>query len=157
MKTILALLALATAALASAEPVKLKFPEIVELGASLRALDGAEKEVKTDQGIRVIRVPLDLKASARIAIAKNLAVVRTALDAFEAQRQRTLQTVNPGAVEKIQTDQTLLTKFVLAWNEVVKEPVTLDVTLIAEDQLNLDTNKEITGSVLAGLTPVLKK
>lgn len=159
MKAIkLILLLFITAALASAEPVKIKFQDLAELGGSLRALDGTEREVKTsDQGTRLIRVPLDLKPAARIAIAKNLSAVRTALDAFESQRQALLQKVSPGAIDKVQTDPSLLGKFAQLWTELLKEPVTIDLTPIAEDQLNLEANKEITGSVLAGLTPVLKK
>lgn len=147
---------LAVSAFAFAEPVKIKFTDLAELGAALRSLDGTEKEVKTsDQGTRIIKVPLDLKPGARIAIAKNLATVRGALDAFETQRQALLQKVSPGAIEKIQTDQVLLGKFAQLWTDLVKEPVVIDVQLITEEQLNLDTNKEITGSVLAGLAPIL--
>ena len=146
----------AASVLTVAEPIKIKFADLAELGAALRSLDGTEKEVKTsDQGTRIIKVPLDLKPAARIAVARNLSTVRTALDAFESQRQALLQRVSPGAIEKIQTDPALLGKFAQLWTEIVKEPVSIDVVLLTEDQLNLEVNKEITGSVLAGLTPIL--
>lgn len=147
---------LAASALAFAEPVKIKFTDLAELGAALRSLDGTEKEVKTsDQGTRIIKVPLDLKPGARIALAKNLSTVRGALEAFETQRQALLQRVSPGSIEKIQTDPALLGKFAQLWTDLIKEPVTIDAVFITEEQLNLDTNKEITGSVLAGLAPIL--
>lgn len=152
---IVAVLALSVASL-RADTVKVKFSELAELGASLRGLDGAEREVKTsDQGTRVIRVSFDLKPAARIAIAKNLSAVRTALEAFEAQRQSILQSVSPGAPEKVQTDPALLAKFADAWNALAREPVAIEVAMISEDQLNLEANKEITGTILAGLAPVL--
>lgn len=154
--TVLLAAFLAASVFAFAEPIKLKFTDLAELGAALRSLDGSEKEVKTsDQGTRIIKVPLDLKPAARIAVARNLAAVRTALDAFETQRQRLLQTVSPGAIEKIQTDPALLGKFAQLWTDLVKEPVVIDVVLITEEQLNLDANKEIAGSTLAGLAPIL--
>ncbi len=142
---------------ASAENIKLKFQDLAELGSALKGLDGLEKEVQTsDQGKRIIRVPFDLKPAARIAIAKDLTAVRGALDAFEQQRQVLLQRVSPGAIEKVQTDIVLLGKFSELWNAFVKEPITIDVTFLTEEQLNLDSNKEIVGSMLAGLTPILK-
>lgn len=141
---------------ASAETIKIKFQDLAELGGALRSLDGSEKEVKTsDQGTRIIRSPFDLKPAARIAIAKDLAAVRGALDAFEQQRQAILQRVSPGAIDKVQTDVALLGKFAQLWNDLVKEPVVVEVVLITEEQLNLEANKEIGGTVLAGLSPIL--
>lgn len=142
---------------ASAETLKIKFNDLAELGAALKSLDGVEKTINTsDQGTRVIKTSFDLKASARIAIAKDLAAVRTALEAFETQRQLLLDRISPGAIQKVQADPTLLAKFISAWNDYTKEPIALDVTLLAEADLNLDVNKDIGGSVLAGLSPILK-
>jgi hypothetical protein len=144
------------ASIATADTIKIKFNDLAELGGALRSLDATEKEVKTaDQGTRIIKVPLDLKPAARIAVAKNLASVRGALEAFEQQRQALLQRVSPGAIEKIQSDQALLGKFAQAWNDLIKEPIVLDVVLITDEQLNLEANKEIGGTVLAGLAPIL--
>ncbi len=141
---------------AFADPIKIKFVDLAELGGALRSLDGTEREVKTsDQGTRIIKVPLDLKPAARIAVAKNLSAVRGALDAFESQRQVLLQRVSPGAIEKVQQDPALLGKFAQLWNDYIKEPVVLEVTLLTEEQLNLDANKEIGGTTLAGLAPIL--
>lgn len=153
-----ALLALAVSASVHAEAVPVKFAELVELGGSLAVLDGIEHEVKTsDQGTRIIRIPLDLKAAPRIAIAKDIAAVRTALAGFESQRMKLLQTVSPGAIEKVQGDPVLLAKFRQLWEDYIKDAVKIDVVLLTEEQLNLDANKEIVGSVLAGLSPILKK
>lgn len=144
------------ASIASAEPIKIKFQDLAELGGSLRSLDGVDREVKTsDQGVRILRTPFDLKPSARISIAKDLSAVRAALDAFEQQRQALLQRVSPGAIEKVQTDVALLGKFAQLWTDLVKEPVTIDVATLSEADLNLEANKEITGTILAGLAPVL--
>ncbi len=154
-KYILMFAAIFAAVCLQAEPVKIKFNDLAELGAALRALDGNDKSIQTSEGTRVIRVPLDLKASARIAIARNLSAVRTALEAFEQQRQQLLQQVSPGAIQKVQNDPELLTKFLVLWTEATKDPVTLDLQLLTEEQLSLEANKEITGSVLAGLAPIL--
>jgi hypothetical protein len=142
---------------ASAETIKIKFNDLAELGASLKSLDGVEKTVNTsDQGTRVIKTSFDLKASARIAIAKDLAIVRTALEAFETQRQLLLERVSPGAIQRVQADPALLAKFVALWNDYTKEAVAIDVVMLTEADLNLDVNKDIGGSILAGLGPILK-
>ncbi len=144
-------------ATALAEPAKLKFAELVDLKGALLVLDGIPKEIRTADGSKIIRVPLDLKAATRIAASKNLAAVNPALDAIEAQRQVILQKVSPGAPEKIDSDQGLKAKFFELWNSYVeKNAVTVEVVKMTEESLNLEVNKEITGSVLAGLAPVLK-
>lgn len=141
----------------SAESIKLKFQDLAELGGALKALDGLEKPVQTsDQGTRIIRVPFDLKPAARLAIAKDLTAVRAAMEAFEQQRQVLLQRVSPGAIEKVQTDPSLLGKFSDLWTALIKEPIAVDVTFLTEEQLNLDANKEIVGSMLAGLSPIIR-
>ncbi len=153
--------ALFATAFLHADTVKLKFSALAELGASLKEMDGADKpyeNVQTNQGAvtRILKVPYDLKTPVRIALAKDLVVVRAALDAFEQKRQRIIAEVSPGAPEKIQIDQALMTKFINAWNIATTEPVTVDLQLISSDDLNLDKNKELPGTVVAGLTPLLK-
>ncbi len=111
-----------------------------------------------DQGkdpAKLVKTPYDLKAATRIAIARNLVATQTALEAFEVSRQKALQTISPGAPEKVQTNQELLAKFLDLWAKETAEPVTIDLALIHEDALNLDANPNIPGTVLAGLTPIL--
>ena len=154
-KLLTLLAALCILASTSADTIKIKFQDLAELGLALKSLDGTEREVKTDQGSKIIRIPFDLKPTARITIAKDLLAVRTAMDAFEQQRQALLQRVSPGAIEKVQTDAILLGKFAQLWADLIKEPVAIDIAFLTEDQLNLEANREITGTIIAGLTPVL--
>ncbi len=136
--------------------VKLKFDDILALSGSLSVLDGIPHEVKTsDQGSKIIRVPLDLKPGARIAAAKNIAAIKLALEGFEAQRVKLLNDVSPGAPERVAKDDAMNARFTVLWNAYVKEAVALDLESMTEEQLNLDANREITGSVLAALAPLL--
>lgn len=145
------------AAVCFAEPTKLKFNTLAELGNSLRSLDGLEKSV--DQGkdtpAKVVLVPWDFKPATRIAFARDLAAVRLALEAFEATRQALLKSLAPTGPEKVASDPALLAKFVVGWNDAIKDPVTVDLVLIAEDDLKLDANA-LPPSIITGLLPILK-
>lgn len=151
-----------SAAVCFADPVKLRFNAITDLVGSLREMDGVEKVYENVAGqngatnTRILRVPYDLKTPVRIALAKDLSALKQALDAFEQKRQVALNTVSPGAPERVQNDPALLAKFVTAWNAAVLEPVIVDLVLISEEDLNLDKNKDLPGSVLSGLGPIIK-
>lgn len=141
---------------AAAEQVKLKYSQLVDLASALRSLDGYPKVI--DQGkepAKVLTVPFDFRATARMAIARDLVAVVAALDAFETSRQKALQTASPGAPEKVATSPELLAKFLELWNKEIGEPVTIDLALLSEESLNLEANTNITGTALAGLTPVI--
>lgn len=156
-----ALLALAFSLTARAEPVKLKFQQISDLSVALAQLDGTERayeNVALPNGqttTRILRVPYDLKTAVRIGIARNIATIKTALEAFEAKRQSLLAQVSPGSPEKIQNDPQLLAKFIALWNESTKEPLSLDLVVFAEDDLNLEKNKDLANATIAGLSPLL--
>lgn len=160
--TNLLLLAVLFAASLFADPVKLKFQPLAELNGALQSLDGSERAYENvslpngQTGTRVLRVPFDLKAAVRIGIARDISAVKFALESFEAKRQIILLQVSPGAPEKIQNDPALLAKFMTAWTEATKDPITVDLFLLTEEDLNLDKNKDLANATIAGLAPIIK-
>ncbi len=153
----LIILAALSAAVCFADPVKLKFSALAELGNSLRSLDGLEKAV--DQGkdvpAKIVLQPWDFKPATRLAVARDLAAVRVALEAFETTRQALLKATSPAAPEKVSTDPALLTRFITNWNDAIKDAVVVELVLVSEDDLKLDANN-LPPSILTGLLPILK-
>ncbi|HEY0966926.1 MAG TPA: hypothetical protein VGD88_06025 [Opitutaceae bacterium] len=151
------LLFVALASGLNAESLKLKYAQLVELGSALSALDGAQRVVPQGDGkpSAVVFTAYELGGKTRLVIARNVAAIKTPLEAFEQTRQALLKQVSPGAPEKVATDPELTAKFIALWNDATKDPVTVDLAKIPEDDLKLDANA-VPPSVLTALLPILK-
>lgn len=155
MSIILLFVALASGL--NAESLKLKYAQLAELGSALTALDGAQRVVPQgeDKPAAVVFTAYEFSGKTRLAIARNVGALKAPLQAFEDTRQALLKQVSPGAPEKVAGDPDLVAKFALLWAEATKDPVTVDLTKLSEDELKLDANA-VPPSILTALLPILK-
>ncbi len=147
---------------ARAEPPRLNYAQLTDLADSLVKMDGAERAYENvalgggQTATRILRVPYDLRTPVRVALANDLSKVKVGLAAYEQKRQLALNTVSPGAPEKVQSDPALLAKFATAWNVATAETVPVDLELVTLDDLNLEKNKDLPGTTISGLAPIIK-
>lgn len=165
-RTKLLLLAVLSIALsASAEPVKLKVSAILDLHAGLSALDGYQKEIPqgrdqtgAERPSLVMPVGYKFNAATKWALAADLAEAAKAKAVYDAAVLATVKAVSPdGTGEAIDKSPALKARFseeVRKLQELEKE---LNLTLVTREDLNLDANGNIPGTVLTWLSPILKK
>jgi hypothetical protein len=154
-----------SAASAFAEPVKLKVSAILELHAGLTALDGYQKEIPqgrdqngAERPSLVMPVGYKFPPAAKWAIADDLAAVKRAKDTYDAAVLATVKAVSPdGTGESIDKSPVLKAKFSDEVRKLQDLEQTLDLKLLTREDLNLDANSNIPGTVLTWLSPILKK
>lgn len=164
-KTMSLLAALAFASAAFAEPVKLKVSAILELHDGLTALDGFQKEIPqgrdqngNERPSLVMPVGYKFPAATKWAIADDLAAVKKAKATYDAAVVATVKAVSPdGTGEAIDKSPTLKAKFSDEIRKLQDLEQTLDLKLITREDLNLEANANLPGSVLTWLGPILKK
>ncbi len=164
-KTFLYLAAIFLAAVLRAEPVKLKVSAILELNEGLTALDGFQKEIPqgrdsngNERPSLVMPVGYKFSAATKWAIADNQAVVKKARATYDAAVLATVKAVSPdGTGEAIDKSPTLKAKFSDEVRKLQELEQTIDLKLLTREDLNLEANPNIPGTVLTWLAPVLKK
>lgn len=161
----LILAALAFVSPAFAEPVKLKVSAVLELHEGLAALDGYQKEIPqgrdqngNERPSLVMPVGYKFGAAAKWAIADNLAVVKKAKATYDAAVVATVKSVSPdGTGEAIDKSPVLKAKFSDEVRKLQELEQTLDLKLLTREDLNLEANGNLPGTVLTWLSPILKK
>jgi hypothetical protein len=146
----------ASAVCASADPVKIKGSDLLELGRGLGDLDGCFKVVtdpRTGKDEKVA-IAYEFTGKVRFAIARNLTAVKPALEALAKAKQAIGEEVAGKGVTEIKGDSPALAAFNRKWAEVLNEPITVDLAKLTESDLNLDRNG-IPGTTLTALQPVI--
>jgi hypothetical protein len=157
--------ALALACAAQAETVKLKVSEMLELNAALASLDGFDKEVPqgrqpdgTDAPAKIIRGGYKFAAKAAWALADNRAEALRAKANYDAAALGIVKALSPdGTPEAIDKSPALVAKYSDEVRKLLDLQKEFTLTLISREDLNLDVNSMIPGTVLAKLGPILKK
>lgn len=147
-----------TAFAASAETVKVKARDLLNLQTALTSLDGHERvlEAAKDEPAKVAQVPYDLSGAARLAVAFDIAEVNSAITALNSARDGLIKEISGGKNSIPKEDEAAIAKFSEKFGEVLDAPVDLNLRIIAVADLKLDVNP-IPGTVLAVLKPVLKE
>lgn len=159
------ILALALAGALHAETVKLKVSEMLELNAALASLDGFDKEVpqgKDGNGVdlpaKIIRGGYKFSAKTAWALADNRAEALKAKANYDAAQLGIVKALSPdGTGEAIDKSPALQAKFSDEVRKLLDLQKDFSLTLISREDLNLDVNGMIPGTVLAKLAPILKK
>lgn len=157
--------ALALACAAQAETVKLKVSEMLELNVALSTLDGFDKEVPqgkdgsgSDLPSKIIRGGYKFAAKTAWALADDRAEALRARATYDAAALGVVKALSPdGTPEAIDKNPALLAKYSDEIRKLLDLQRDFTLTLISRDELNLDVNTMIPGTVLAKLGPILKK
>jgi hypothetical protein len=153
-KTLFALLLLITAPL-FAEPIKLKVVDVISLNQALSLLDGAQKVVpQGDAPAKIVIVPYDFSGKTRWAIAQNLIALQPHAKAADDARNALVKQIGGEAGGIKADDAAKIAKFTVAYNELLIQPVTVELTKIPLADLKLDINA-LPPSVLAILSPII--
>ena len=138
-----------------AEPIKLKVSDLLALQQGLAAFDGQQKVVpQGDAPAKVVLVPYELPGKTRWAIAQDLAAIAPALKAADEARNALLKQIGGEAGTISSSDTVRISKFTAAYNEVLNQVVTVELTKIPSADLKLDANP-LPPTVLASLTPII--
>lgn len=163
-KTMFLLAALAFATAAFADTVKLKVSTILELHEGLSALDGFQKEIpqgKDQNGNErpslVMPVGYKFSAKAKWAIADNLAAVKKAKATYDAAVLATVKSVSPdGTGEAIDKSPVLKARFSDEVRKLQELEKPIELSLLTREDLNLEANSNIPGTVLTWISPIVK-
>jgi hypothetical protein len=154
------MIALASAGALRAETLKLAVKDTLALNASLTALDGFDREISQGKDLpsKIIRGGYSFNAKTAWAIADDLAETKRAQENYDSARLAAIKEISPdGTGDAIDKSPALAAKFSEKMRAVLDLVKPINLTLISRDDLNLEVNKMIPGSVLAGLAPVIQK
>ena len=160
LKLLLPVLLSLTALPAPADTLKLKVSEILSLHDGLSALDGYQKEVPQGEGqpSRIIAAGYKFSAKVKWAVADDLAAVAKVKAVYDAAVLATVKAVSPdGTGEAIDKSPALKARFSDEVRKLQELEKPVDLTLLTREDLNLDVNAGIPGTVLTWLAPILKK
>ena len=138
-----------------AEPIKLKVSDLLALQQGLAAFDGQQKVVpQGDAPAKVVLVPYELSGKTRWIIAQNLAALQPQVKAADEARNALLKQIGGESGTIPATDTARISKFTAAYNEVLNQSVTVELTKLALADLKLDANP-LPPTVLSALAPVI--
>ena len=151
---VIALLLISASAL-GAEPIKLKVSDLLALQQGLAAFDGQQKVVlQGDAPAKVVLTPYELSGKVRWVIAQDLAALQPQAKAVDEARNALLKQIGGEFGTIPSTDTARISKFTAAYNEVLNQSVTVELTKIALADLKLDANP-LPPTVLSSLTPII--
>lgn len=151
MKSTLRLFALfvLSAAGVFAVPAHLSFTQAQEAIGALQGLDGYT--VLDANNFRTV-LNYDLKGQTRRNIAEDLNILKAAVLALQqtAAKIKAADGLNPDGTGGTPAQKT---KADADWADATRSPLELDLKVITIDDLNLDANKTLPGSIIAALAP----
>jgi hypothetical protein len=149
------IVALALAPFLAAEPLTRKGSEILDLDRGLAGLDGAFKVVTDPRTGKDEKVPVayEFTGKVRFAIARNLTAIKPAIEALAKAKQAIGEEIGGKGATDIKGDAAIAA-FNKKWNEVLNEPVTVDLQRLTESDLNLEKN-QIPGTTINALAPII--
>lgn len=146
---------LLSASVLGAEPIKLKVSDLLALQQGLAAFDGQQKIVpQGDAPAKVALTPYELSGKVRWVIAQDLAALQPQAKAADEARNALLKQIGGDSGTIAATDALKVSKFTAAYNEVLAQVVTVELTKLALADLKLDANP-LPPTVLANLSPII--
>jgi len=138
-----------------AEPIKLKVSDLLALQQGLAAFDGQQKVVpQGDAPAKVVLVPYELSGKTRWIIAQNLAALQPQVKAADDARNALVKQIGGEAGTIAAVDSAKVSKFTAAYNEILAQPLTVELTKVKLEDLKLDANP-LPPTLLSSLNPII--
>jgi len=137
-----------TGCLAHAVQFSLTFTQAANLLGGLKGLDGY---TKLDANNRSTPVMYDFSGNTRKAIRKDIAALQPKIDELTTVNRDIMVAAGIVDMNKATVDQVAVTN--KKWADATKDPIIVDLDVITEADLNLDSNP-IPGSVTAALVVI---
>jgi hypothetical protein len=157
MKTqrLLVIALLLSASALCAEPIKLKVADALALNAALSSLDGQQKVVPQGEApAKLVVVPYEFSGKIRWTIAQNLTALAPSVKSADEARNALVKQVGGESGTIAATDSVRVSKFTAAYNEILTQPLTVELTKVKLEELKLDANP-IPATLLSALTPIV--
>jgi hypothetical protein len=140
--------------------LKLTLGKAIALNAALRALDGHQRVVKQGENEQTVTVSYKLTGAVRKAVRRNLVALEPEIDIHNeavSGKFRELANGHDRLDPNVPEEAIKIAQFTREQEHMLKEETDeMKLVEIAESALDLDANP-IPGTVLAGLSPILKE
>jgi len=151
MRLLSLLVLLLFAASAHAETITLTTQQARTVFVGLQALAGYEDQTNAKPVLRVYA----LSPAVRVAIKNDLVALTPVIEAYNKARGEELCSLVPTSCAIAKDDGPNLLAIAKFDEAAGKVKITRDLTRLSVDDLQLDKNDHITGSILAALAPVM--